>query len=78
MERTPRPSGRGPPAHRHTNCSEAFFILEGTVTVELEGAAVATGPGDFVRVSRGQTHTFGNAGDTPARLLVLHATAMDA
>ena len=78
MERTLPPSGRRPPAHRHTNCSEAFFILEGTVTVELEGAAVATGPGDFVRVSRGQAHTFGNAGDTPARLLVLHAPAMDA
>jgi mannose-6-phosphate isomerase-like protein (cupin superfamily) len=57
MERTLPPSGRGPPAHRHTNCSETFFILEGTVTVELEGAAVATGPGDFVRVSRGRAHT---------------------
>jgi mannose-6-phosphate isomerase-like protein (cupin superfamily) len=78
MERTLPPSGRRPPAHRHTNCSEAFFILEGTVTVELEGAAVATGPGDFVRVSRGQAHTFANAGDAPARLLVLHAPAMDA
>ena len=32
MERTLPPGGRRPPAHRHTNCSEAFFILEGTVT----------------------------------------------
>lgn len=78
MERTLPSGGRRPPAHRHTNCSEAFFILEGTVTVELEGAAVAASPGDFVRVSRGQAHTFGNARDTPARLLVLHAPAMDA
>ena len=35
---------------------------------------MAAGPGDFVRV---QAHTFG-AGDTPARLLVLHVPAMDA
>jgi hypothetical protein len=28
-------------------------------------------------VSRGQAHTFGNAEDMPARLLVLHAPAMD-
>jgi quercetin dioxygenase-like cupin family protein len=70
--------GRRPPAHRHANCSEAFFVLEGTITVELEGAAVAAGPGDFVRVSRGQAHTFGSAGDTLARLLVLHAPARDA
>src|SRR4030095_15024881 len=78
MERTLPAGGRRPPAHRHTNCSEAFFILEGIITVELEGAAGAAGPGDFVRVSRGQAHTFGSAGDTPARLLVLHAPAMDA
>lgn len=78
MERTLPARGRRPPAHRHANCSEAFFVLEGTITVELEGAAVAAGPGDFVRVSRGQAHTFGSAGDTPARLLVLHAPAMDA
>jgi mannose-6-phosphate isomerase-like protein (cupin superfamily) len=77
MERTLPPGGRRPPAHRHTNCSEAFFILEGTVTVELEGTAVAAGPGDFVRVSRGKAHTFANA-DAPARLLILHAPAMDA
>jgi hypothetical protein len=31
-----------------------------------------------MRVSRGQGHTFGNAGATPARLLVLHAPATDA
>jgi mannose-6-phosphate isomerase-like protein (cupin superfamily) len=78
MERTLSPGGRRPPPHRHTNCSEAFFILEGTVMVELEGASVAAGPGDFVRVSRGRAHTFGNVGDMPARLLVLHAPAMDA
>jgi len=41
MKRTLPPSGRRPPAHRHTNCSVAFFIFEGTVTVELEGAAMA-------------------------------------
>ncbi len=41
MERTLPPGGRRPPLHRHTNCSEAFFILEGAVTVELEGAAMA-------------------------------------
>jgi mannose-6-phosphate isomerase-like protein (cupin superfamily) len=78
MERTLPPGGLRPPAHRHTNCSEALFILEGTVTVELEGAALAAGPDDFVRVSRGQAHTFANAADAPARLLVLHAPAMDA
>jgi mannose-6-phosphate isomerase-like protein (cupin superfamily) len=30
MERTLPAGGRRPPAHRHANCSEAFFVLEGT------------------------------------------------
>ena len=35
-------------------------------------------PGDFLLVPRGAAHTFGNSSDEPARLLVLHAPAMDA
>ena len=65
MERTLPARGRRPPAHRHANCSEAFFVLEGTITVELEGAAVAAGPGDFVRVSRGQAHPSAVPGTHP-------------
>ena len=56
MERTLPPGGRRPPPHRHTNCSEAYFVL----------------------VPRGTAHTFGNGGDARARLLVLHAPALDA
>jgi hypothetical protein len=36
------------------------------------------GPEDFLLVPRGAAHTFGNSSDAPARLLVLHAPAMDA
>jgi quercetin dioxygenase-like cupin family protein len=35
-------------------------------------------PGDFLLVPRGAGHTFGNRSEEPARLLVLHAPAMDA
>ena len=78
MERTLPPGGRRPPAHRHVNCSEAFFVLEGRVGFELDGRELTGGPGDFLLVPRGAAHTFGNAGGEPARLLVLHAPAMDA
>jgi quercetin dioxygenase-like cupin family protein len=77
MERTLPPGGRTPPAHRHTNCSEAFFVLDGTITFWLEGAEQAGGPGDFLLVPRGAAHTFGNQAAEPARLLVLHAPAAD-
>jgi mannose-6-phosphate isomerase-like protein (cupin superfamily) len=80
MERTlpaPGPGTRRPPAHRHTNCSEAFFVLDGSISFELDGRTLTGGSGDFVLVPRGAAHTFGNAGAGPARLLVLHAPAMD-
>jgi mannose-6-phosphate isomerase-like protein (cupin superfamily) len=70
--------GRRPPAHRHVNCSEAFFVLDGQVTFSLEGTDLSGGPGDFLLVPRGAGHTFGNGATGPARLLVLHAPAMDA
>jgi mannose-6-phosphate isomerase-like protein (cupin superfamily) len=78
MERTLPPGGRRPPAHRHTNCSEAYFVLDGLVSVTVEGQDLQVGPEGFVLVPRGTAHTFGNAGDGPARLLVIHAPAMDA
>ena len=78
MERTLPPGGRRPPPHRHVNCSEAFFVLDGQITFTLDGNDLAGAPGDFLLVPRGAGHTFGNEGTEPARLLVLHAPAMDA
>jgi mannose-6-phosphate isomerase-like protein (cupin superfamily) len=78
MERTVPPGARRPPAHRHVNCSEGFFVLDGLIGFEIDGDELRGGPGDFVLAQRGAAHTFGNAGDEPARLLVLHAPAMDA
>lgn len=43
MERTLPPGGRRPPPHRHTNCSEAYFVLDGQVTVVIEGEDLASG-----------------------------------
>jgi mannose-6-phosphate isomerase-like protein (cupin superfamily) len=78
MERTLPPGGRRPPPHRHTNCSEAYFVLDGLISVTAEDQDMQVGPEGFVLVPRGTAHTFGNAADRPARLLVIHAPAMDA
>ncbi|MGH3400338.1 MAG: cupin domain-containing protein [Streptosporangiaceae bacterium] len=78
MERTLPPGGRRPPPHRHTNCSEAYFGLDGLVSVTVEDRELTVGPEGFVLVPRGTAHTFGNGGTEPARLLVIHAPAMDA
>ncbi len=78
MERTLPPGGRRPPPHRHTNCSEAYFVLDGLVSVTVENEDLAVGPEGFVLVPRGTAHTFGNSASGAARLLVIHAPAMDA
>jgi mannose-6-phosphate isomerase-like protein (cupin superfamily) len=76
-ERHLPPGGRRPPPHRHTDAQEAFYVLEGEVEVTLGPEAVRGGPGTFVLVPGGLAHTFGNPGSVPARVLVLHAPAMD-
>jgi mannose-6-phosphate isomerase-like protein (cupin superfamily) len=53
-------------------------VLDGRVAFELDGKELADGAGDFLLVPRGAAHTFGNGGEETARLLVLHAPAMDA
>ncbi|HTW98670.1 MAG TPA: cupin domain-containing protein [Acidimicrobiales bacterium] len=78
MERTLPPGGRRPPPHRHANCSEAYFVLDGVVSVVVEGEELLLEPEGFVLVPRGTAHTFGNGGSAEARLLVIHAPAMDA
>ena len=63
MERTLPAGGRRPPTHRHAGCSEAYFVLDGTVSVVVDGDELLLGPEDFVLVPRGVPHTFGNGGD---------------
>jgi quercetin dioxygenase-like cupin family protein len=78
MERTLPPGGRKPPPHVHTNCEEAFYVLDGEIEFSV-GKTTTVGQRDtFVLVPGGVAHTFGNAGTTSARLLIIHAPAMDA
>ncbi len=77
MERTLPPGGRMPPAHRHVGNDEAYFVLDGTVEFHVAHEVFEAGVGTFVLVAAGEAHTFGNSGDGPARLLVLHAPALD-
>jgi mannose-6-phosphate isomerase-like protein (cupin superfamily) len=77
MERTLPPGGRMPPAHVHAGNEEAYFVLDGVVEFHVGDDVFDGTRGTFVLVSAGESHTFGNTGDEPARLLVLHAPALD-
>jgi mannose-6-phosphate isomerase-like protein (cupin superfamily) len=77
MERTLPMGGRMPPAHRHPGNVEAYFVLDGVVDFHVRDQVLAGRAGTFVLVPAGDAHTFGNTGNEAARLLVLHAPALD-
>jgi len=77
MERTLPPGGRKPPPHIHTDCEEAFYVLDGEIEFSLGAETVVGRPGSFVHVPGGVSHTFGNATTAASRLLIIHAPAMD-
>jgi len=78
MERVLPPGGRMPPAHRHDGNAEAYYVLDGTVEFHVDGEVSTGGPDTFVFVAPGAAHTFGNTSAASARLLVVHAPALDA
>jgi mannose-6-phosphate isomerase-like protein (cupin superfamily) len=77
MERSLPPGGRMPPPHAHVGNDEAYFVLDGVVEFHIADEVFESGGGTFVLVPAGEAHTFGNTSSEPARLLVLHAPALD-
>src|SRR5690349_14632410 len=67
--------GDGPPLHVHANEDEAWWVIEGTLAFRIGERAAEAPAGTFVFVPRGVPHAFRNAGDGPARILVLFTPA---
>ena len=61
----------GPPPHYHVHTDEAYYVLEGTLTVRLEEGEVTAGPGSTVFIPRMVPHTFANRQDVPVRYLAI-------
>jgi mannose-6-phosphate isomerase-like protein (cupin superfamily) len=67
--------GRALEAHVHDAEDDAFYILEGELTFVLGDDDVAAPPGTFVMVPPGVEHGFRNDGESPVRMLNIHAPA---
>jgi quercetin dioxygenase-like cupin family protein len=78
MERELPPGGRRPPRHVHLEADEAFYVLAGQVTFWLDDETTVCGPRSFVLAPGGVMHSFGNESTETARVLIIHAPAMDA
>jgi quercetin dioxygenase-like cupin family protein len=68
-ESTIAPGFPGPPPHVHENLHDMFYVLEGTLTMQLGGEELEARPGTFVCVPPGVVHTFSNRSDSTVRFL---------
>jgi mannose-6-phosphate isomerase-like protein (cupin superfamily) len=73
LDTTIAPGFPGPVRHVHESTVDSFFVLDGTLTLELDGRAVEASPGTYAMVPPGNVHTFSNPGDAPVRFLNIMA-----
>ena len=65
-----RPGGAVPIPHVHPIQTERFEVVEGLMRFRVGLRRRLAGPGDVVEVAPGVLHSFANAGDVEARVLV--------
>ncbi len=65
------PPGAEPPAHLHRHQDEAFYVLEGEVSVRCGEQAWRGGAGTFVFLPQGVPHAYKVEGSTPLKVFVI-------
>ena len=73
VEYTAPPGFPGPPPHLHEHTWDAYYVLDGRLSVRLGDDVLDLGPGDVAVVPPGTVHGFSNAFDAPTRFLDIHA-----
>jgi len=56
--------------HRHNHTDEAFYVLEGVLTVRIDTTVSEYPAGSYVLIPRGTLHAQGNGGKVPVRILL--------
>lgn len=69
------PPGGGPPPHVHSREEEGFYILEGEITLTVNGERIVATAGMFANMPVGTPHSFKNESSRPARMLISVAPA---
>ncbi|HEY3082988.1 MAG TPA: cupin domain-containing protein [Chloroflexota bacterium] len=72
------PAGEGSPAGRHTHVvDQVFYILSGTMSLEIEDEEYQAGPGSLVVFPAGVPHRNWNAGAEPTVHLAINVPQPD-
>lgn len=61
----------GPDLHLHGNSDESFYVLSGSMEMQVGEQRHVLEAGEFAWVPRGTAHTFANAGTAIARALTI-------
>jgi quercetin dioxygenase-like cupin family protein len=69
------PPGGGPPPHVHSREEEGFYVLEGEITLTVNGKRVMAKAGTFAPMPVDRPHSFKNESNKPAKLLISVAPA---
>ncbi len=56
--------------HRHNHTDEAFYVMEGVLTVKINNKTIDYPAGSYVLIPRGTPHAQGNRGKVPVRVLL--------
>jgi quercetin dioxygenase-like cupin family protein len=56
--------------HRHNHTDEAFYVLEGVLTVRIDATISEYPAGSYVLIPRGTPHAQGNGEKVPVRVLL--------
>jgi mannose-6-phosphate isomerase-like protein (cupin superfamily) len=59
------------PRHVHHQDDEAFYVLEGSLSFELDGKELTIEQGGAVMIPRGTVHTWWNPSPEPSRYLIV-------
>src|SRR5918995_2250355 len=65
------PGSPGPRPHIHRHHEEAFYVLEGELTVRVGSREITAPAGSFVVIPRGVVHQPSNPGTEPTRVLLI-------
>lgn len=65
------PSGTREARHRHARSRQFFYVLQGELTIELEGAVHRVATGQGLHVPPGTAHQVRNDSPAEARMLVV-------
>ena len=72
------PGSPGPRPHLHRHHEEAFYVIEGELTLRVGPRTITAPAGSFVVIPRGVVHQPSNPGTQPTRvLLIFSPSGMD-